>query len=314
MSTELTVVDFQSLSGIDVHIDAETVISRLTIGQSKPTPQEVSVFLRTCQAKKLDPFENGEVYLMKYRDDDPAKIVVGYTAYIRRADRSPDYRGFKAGIVVAYTDNAGNFRMDTNGIPITKKKEGASLYEVIGEVLIGGWCEVYRSRGSEYVDKTYMEVSVKEYSTEKSNWNSRPATMIRKVAISQAFRNAFPNEYEGLYTEDEMIASGAIPAFDADTGEIVEDTAEMCITRDQAKEMMAIGLNLFGRENNQKELQSLWKKYGYEGHSERMPVSVYEKVMTDLNDLLIDKQECEKAQNIQDAEYTEVIEEERVDS
>ena len=59
-------------------------------------------------------------------------------------------------------------------------------------------------------EETYAEVSLEEYSTGKSNWAAKPATMIRKVAISQAIRGAFPNEYEGLYTVEEM--SNTIPA------------------------------------------------------------------------------------------------------
>ena len=35
-----------------------------------------------------------------------------------------------------------------------------------------------------------------------------PATMIEKVAVSQALRNAFPKDFEGLYTPEEMPTIG----------------------------------------------------------------------------------------------------------
>ena len=48
----------------------------------------------------MGPLENGEVYLIKYDNTKPAQIVVGKHAYLRRADRNPEYRGKKSGIVI----------------------------------------------------------------------------------------------------------------------------------------------------------------------------------------------------------------------
>ena len=45
---------------------------------------------------------------------------------------------------------------------------------------------------------------MREYSTGKSNWTSKPATMIRKTAIVHALREAFPDEFGGLYDAVEM--------------------------------------------------------------------------------------------------------------
>ena len=45
---------------------------------------------------------------------------------------------------------------------------------------------------------------MKEYSTGKSNWLTKPATMIRKVAVAQALREAFPEEMSALYDQAEM--------------------------------------------------------------------------------------------------------------
>ena len=75
MSKALMAVEFKSLSGLDVKLDAETVKNTLTRGNGKVTDQEVAMFLRTCQAKQLDPLENGEVYLIKYDDKAPDKCL-----------------------------------------------------------------------------------------------------------------------------------------------------------------------------------------------------------------------------------------------
>ncbi len=51
-------------------------------------------------------------------------------------------------------------------------------------------------------------------------WASKPATMIRKVAMTHALREAFPSSLGGLYTEDEMQVQtdyeGSYTEYDAD--------------------------------------------------------------------------------------------------
>lgn len=245
MSKALMAVEFKSLSGLDVKLDAETVKNTLTRGNGKVTDQEVMMFLRTCQAKQLDPFENGEVYLIKYDDKAPAQLVVGCHAYVRRADHFPDYRGCKHGITVV--------RRSPNGEVSVVQKEGSCVYKALGEELIGGWCKVYRERRAGQVDEYFVEVSLEEYNSGKSNWAAKPATMIQKVAKSQAFRAAFPNEYEGIYTVDEIQASGAIPAdyvVIEETGEVVAAKQEPVVTNEQRQELFRIAKELFADEAN----------------------------------------------------------------
>lgn len=248
MANELMKVEFESLSGITVRLDADTVKNTLTRGNGKVTDQEVAMFLRTCQAKRLDPLENGEVYLIKYDDKAPANLVVGCHAYVRRADHFPEYRGCKSGVSVAVRGK--------DGVPKVIQKEGCCVYKAIGEELVGGWCRVYRERKKGYIEETYIEVSLEEYSTGKSNWLSKPATMICKVAKSQAFRMAFPNEYEGLYTIDEMQASGAVPdtyVIDDKTGEVIEvdaEPVEELITQEQRQDLFKLVKEKLGAEGN----------------------------------------------------------------
>ena len=49
MSNELRKVEYQSISGIQVELDADTVIKYCARGNGNITPQEVALFLRTCQ-------------------------------------------------------------------------------------------------------------------------------------------------------------------------------------------------------------------------------------------------------------------------
>jgi hypothetical protein len=48
------------------------------------------------------------------------------------------------------------------------------------------------------------KVKLSEYDTGKSLWNGKKATMIRKVALVHALREAFPSTFGALYDESEV--------------------------------------------------------------------------------------------------------------
>ena len=276
MSSELRKVEYQSISRIQVELDADTVIKYCARGNGNITPQEVALFLRTCQAKRLDPMENGEVYLIKYDNTKPAQIVVGKHAYLRRADRNPEYRGKKSGIVIV-----------RDGKVI--QKDGCCLYKVLNETLIGGWCRVYRRRaGAEVDEEFYREVALEEYSSGQANWKVKPATMIEKVAVSQCLRDAFPNDYEGLYSEDEMLASGAIPVDYTDVDDVGVPVHESVpedpvITDDQRTALFELARNNFDKDVVNDVVRSIIGEFGLNS-TKGMTESVYNQVMARLTE------------------------------
>ena len=182
--------------GTHVELDLDFVKKYLVRGKAElVSNQELVFFMNTCRQQKLNPLAQGEVYLIKYSEKDPAQMVVGKDAYLRRAFEHPDYLFKQDGITVLRGDQIF-------------QKEGCCLYP--GESLVGGWCRVYFMRNGK--ERTaFKEVSFGEYNKGQANWQNKPATMINKVAISQCVRDAFPKDYEGVYSEDEMVASGAIP-------------------------------------------------------------------------------------------------------
>ena len=182
--------------GTHVELDLDFVKKYLVRGKAElVSNQELVFFMNTCRQQKLNPLVQGEVYLIKYSKDDPAQMVVGKDAYLRRAFDHPDYLFKNDGITV----QRGNEII---------QKEGCCLYP--GETLVGGWCRVtFMRNGKERT--AFKEVAFAEYNKGQANWKSKPATMINKVAVSQCVRDAFPKDYEGVYSEDEMVASGAIP-------------------------------------------------------------------------------------------------------
>lgn len=157
----------------------------------KATDEEAYVFLQLCKARGLNPFLK-EAYLIKYDHVSPATMVVGKDAFMKRAELHPEYDGFEAGIIVETEGKEGFVIADNCRV-------GTFYYD--NEILLGGWAKVYRKDHKHPVEIT---VNMREFSTGKSSWNKMPATMIRKVALVQALREAFPSELSGMYDQSEM--------------------------------------------------------------------------------------------------------------
>ncbi len=156
----------------------------------KATNSECKIFLETCKQYRLNPFTK-EAYLIHYdnkNEDTASTIVLGKNCYMQMSERHPQYDGFEAGIVV----------LDT-AVGALVHREGSLVYE--GEELLGGWAKVYRKDRSR---PSYEEVKLAEYDTGKSLWGSKKATMIRKVALVHALREAFPSTFGSLYDESEV--------------------------------------------------------------------------------------------------------------
>ena len=189
-------------------LTADTVRNYLVSGGGNVTDQEVVMFLELCKAQKLNPFVK-DAYLIKY-GNQAAQIVTGKDVFIKRAYENPNFDGMRAGVVILKKDGSLEYR------------EGS--LKLANETLVGGWCEVYLK------DKrcpAKAVVSFDEYAGRKANgqlnsmWANKGATMIRKVAQSQALREAFPSEFRGCYQKEELGAE-----YDAPTTEIPPEVIE----------------------------------------------------------------------------------------
>lgn len=237
--------------GTRVELDLPFVKNYLVRGKDNLiSDQEAVFFMNTCKAQGLNPLVNGEVYLIKYSDSDPAQMVVGKHAYLRRAFEHPDYLYKQDGIVVQ------------RGQQVIQK-EGCCLYP--GEVLVGGWCRVFFIRNGQE-RSTFKEVSFAEYSQSQATWKYKPATMINKVAVSQCIREAFPKDYEGVYSEEEMIASGAIPTNyvevdeNGQSKETVDD--DPVITQEQRQILFRTAQSTFGKEQGNAIIKNIIEEMG----------------------------------------------------
>lgn len=154
------------------------------------TIAECRIFLETCKQYHLNPFTK-EAYLIHYDNkngDTASTIVLGKTCYMKMAEAHPQYDGFEAGVIV-FIPEVGELI----------HREGSIVYK--GEELVGGWAKTYRKDRSR---PFYEEVNFSEYDTKKSLWVTKPATMIRKVALVHTLREAFPATFGGLIDESEV--------------------------------------------------------------------------------------------------------------
>lgn len=180
------IAKYETDGGQEIELSAQVVRDVCAQGNAKVTDKEAWEFIQLCKAHRLNPFIR-EAYLVKYGNN--ATIITGKDVFTKRAARNENCEGFRAGVSVL--NSAGQI-ID---------REGSALFPQIGEVLLGGWAEVYM-RGYQVPIKD--TVSLAEYSTGKSGWAKMPGTMIRKVALVHALREAMPEEFGGLYDSAEM--------------------------------------------------------------------------------------------------------------
>ena len=179
-------------NGENVTLTPETVKNYLVSGdKDKVTMQEVVMFMNLCKFNGLNPWLK-EAYLIKF-GNEPATIVAGKESFTKKAEANPKFDGFEAGIIVL--DNETQELIYRNG-----------SMKLPNETIVGGYAEVWRKdRGHSCRE----EVSFEEYAGRKKDgtlnrqWASKPATMIRKVALVHALREAFPGTLGGMYSAEE---------------------------------------------------------------------------------------------------------------
>ncbi len=194
-----------------VKLNPGIVRKYLVNGQGSVTDQEIVYFMHLCKSRQLNPFIK-EAYLIKY-GQEPATMVVARDALEKRAIKNVQYNGKKVGIYV--------MNKETNELI---KRDG-TIYIKETEKLIGAWCTVYRK---DWENPVSVEVNLDEYigrkkdGTVNANWTNKPVTMVTKVAKAQALREAFIEELEGMYEQEEV----NVNLNDISEAEIITDDIE----------------------------------------------------------------------------------------
>lgn len=169
-----------------VKLSGNTVAQYLVRGNAEVSEQEIVMFLNLCKFQKLNPFLN-EAYLVKFKGA-PAQIITSKEAFMKRAEANEHFAGLEAGIIVEREGQIVNI-------------EGA--VKLPADKLIGGWAKVHRDDRNVPVT---VQISFDEFSKGQATWKAMPMNMIRKTAIVNAMREAFPGNLGSMYTEEESSA------------------------------------------------------------------------------------------------------------
>lgn len=133
------------------------------------TNEEFAMFSEFCKSTGLNPFKK-EIWFVKA--GGRVQMMTGINGFLAIANSHPEFDGMEVDVEV---DNQGN-----------------PLKAV---------CKVFRK------DRSRPSTGIalmKEFRKETPIWKTMPSVMLTKVAKSIALREAFPQELNGLYTQEEM--------------------------------------------------------------------------------------------------------------
>lgn len=211
--SEQGIVRYTASDGTEVKLSPAIVAKYVLTGNGEASDKDVFSFLAKCRARGLNPLA-GDAYMTCFKSRDGStstSVIVSKDYFVRTATQQVGFDGMRAGVVVA------------------NRKTGELTYRegsIVGknsECLVGGWAEVY-DKGRRFPSRA--EISLDEYDQGRSLWKSKPATMIRKVALVQALREAYPGAFGGIYDRDEM-PEPIVPVPDVESPEVkAADVAE----------------------------------------------------------------------------------------
>ena len=162
----------------------------------KASDLEIKIFARYCASEGLNPF-GGEAFLIPFGGSHV--IVIGVTAYARRAAENPNYAGMRSGVLVQRGSGISSRVVEVEG-----------TFMLRTDLLLGGWAEVH---GKGWAVPYKYTVTLQDWDRSLKGqsgtpWESQKATMIKKVAESQALRRAMPKVNVGPYADMQVINEG----------------------------------------------------------------------------------------------------------
>ena len=213
-------VKYEAQDGTSVELTPRKVIEEIVPAKYRNAldDRNVSVLMAKLSARRMNPLA-GDCSITVLKGVPTVMPSIDY--YRRVAASEPGFDGVEKGVIVRSRESGK-----------VERVQGA-YYDDDRWQLVGGWCRAYdkgRSRPS------VSEVSLAEYDQHNSMWDAKPATMIQKVAESQALRELYPGMFGGTYTSEELPDGDPrtaprpaeqvrveVPDFDFGGGEDVQD-------------------------------------------------------------------------------------------
>lgn len=169
--------------------DSEKLAKIKELFAPKLSDPEFQMFVGMGRATGLNPFTR-EIWAVKYADNAPAQIFIGRDGYRKAAQAHSEYDFHQADAVYDQDD----FQIHNGEVHHSYKLSNRGN-------LVGAYCIAKRHKASRPI---YVFAELKEYTTGRSVWKDKPATMIKKVAESQCLRACFQDLLGGTYGEEEM--------------------------------------------------------------------------------------------------------------
>ena len=132
------------------------------------TESEFQMFWEFCKSTGLNPFKK-EIWFIK--TSQGVQMMTGINGFLTIANNHPQFDGMTVKI---------------------DEQDGK---------LVSATCTVYR-KDRKYPSEATVYYS--EYAKNSPIWRTMPRMMLQKVAKSVALREAFPQELNGMYTQEEM--------------------------------------------------------------------------------------------------------------
>jgi len=192
--------------GADIELSPSVVLADLLIGDGQPTMKEVMSYIKLCEFNRLNPYLK-EAYIIKWASSKQAKVFVGKDVFFKRADKYPEYDGMESGLyVIPY--GASDFIERPDSFYVFNGDDEKN------DRIVGAYAKVYRK---DRKFPTYCAISYGQHALYKNpdtgtweqnkTWARMPASMASKVAKVRALREAFPNNFSGMYIAEEIMDS-----------------------------------------------------------------------------------------------------------
>lgn len=182
------------------------------VAEGKLSDVEFNMLCQIGKATNLNPFLR-EIWAVKY-GSGAASIFIGRDGYRKSAQAHPDYDSHYAEAVYSNDEFSVNDGVVSHKMGISNRGE-----------LIGAYCCVLRKNSSKanysfarfseyYAGNKDANGNVKMNSYNKPMkeglWDTKPETMIKKVAEAQALRATFQNLFAGTYDDSEAWEAASV--------------------------------------------------------------------------------------------------------
>lgn len=176
-------------------------LMRRTVAKDCNT-DEFDQFIHMCKAMKLDPLRR-QAYAFVFKDKQGNRtltVVTSIGGYRSIAERTGTYRPGKTRCVL------NDSLRDTACNPLGIEYAEATVYKYVH----GDWHEVtetaYWSEFAPLKEIWENDAPTGRFALDKKkdNWRRMPRVMIEKCAEAKALRRGWPDDFTGLYAEDEL--------------------------------------------------------------------------------------------------------------